>query len=166
MSMTLDNDSTEAASAPTGLLAKASNLVRAIAQPDLTQLALRIAVAVPFWKSGVLKWDGFLQLSEIAPLLFENEFQLHILGNTYPFPFPYAMAFGAGVGEIVLPILLVLGLFTRFAALGILAMTAVIQLTVPTGWAIHLTWAAMALAIMAWGPGRLAVDSFFRKFYK
>jgi putative oxidoreductase len=37
-------------------------------------------------------------------------------------------------------------------------MTIVIQLTVPSGWPIHLTWAAMALGIMAWGPGRLSVD--------
>lgn len=152
--------------APTGIIGKASNLVQSVAQIDITQLVLRIAVSVPFWKSGDLKWDGFLQLSEIAPLLFENEFQLHILGNTYPFPFPYVFAFGAGLGEIILPVLLVLGIFTRFAALGVLAMTAIIQLTVPTGWPVHLTWAAMALAIMAWGPGRIAVDNFLKRIYR
>lgn len=152
--------------APTGIIGKASNLIQTIAQKDITQLVLRVAVAVPFWKSGDLKWDGFLQLSEIAPLLFENEFQLHILGSTYPFPFPYAVAFGAGLGEIILPVLLVLGIFTRFAALGILAMTVIIQLTVPTGWPVHLTWAAIALALMAWGPGRIAVDSFLQRLYR
>ncbi|MEM5501818.1 DoxX family protein [Ahrensia kielensis] len=152
--------------APTGIIGKASNLIQTIAQKDITQLVLRVAVAVPFWKSGDLKWDGFLQLSEIAPLLFENEFQLHILGSTYPFPFPYAIAFGAGLGEIILPVLLVLGIFTRFAALGILAMTVIIQLTVPTGWPVHLTWAAIALAVMAWGPGRIAVDSFLQRLYR
>ena len=48
---------------------------------------------------------------------------------------------------IVLPVLLVAGLATRFSALGILAMTAVIQLTIPDGWAnFHLPWAAMAAA--------------------
>ncbi|WP_018689125.1 DoxX family protein [Ahrensia kielensis] len=151
---------------PAGIIGKASNLIQTIAQKDITQLVLRVAVAVPFWKSGDLKWDGFLQLSEIAPLLFENEFQLHILGSTYPFPFPYAVAFGAGLGEIILPVLLVLGIFTRFAALGILAMTVIIQLTVPTGWPVHLTWAAIALALMAWGPGRIAVDSFLQRLYR
>ena len=60
--------------------------------------------------------------------------------------------------EIVLPILLVLGLGTRLAAFGLLLMTLVVQLTVPEGWPVHLTWAAMALGIMAWGPGRLALD--------
>jgi putative oxidoreductase len=33
-----------------------------------------------------------------------------------------------------------------------------VQLTVPDGWPIHVTWAAMALGIMAWGPGRIALD--------
>ncbi len=138
-------------------------MVQAIAIPSLTQLALRIALAVPFWLSGVNKWDGFLQLNDIAVLLFTEEFKLHILGGTYDFPAPAVTAFLAGCGEILLPILLILGLGTRFAALGLLIMTAIVQLTVPTGWPIHLTWAAMALAIMAWGPGRIALDNLFAR---
>jgi putative oxidoreductase len=67
-------------------------------------------------------------------------------------------AFAAGSAEILLPILLVLGLATRLAALGLLVMTLVVELTVPDGWPIHVTWAAMALAIMAWGPGRVSLD--------
>ena len=102
---------------------------------------------------------GFGQLNEIAVLLFTDEFKLHLFGGTYDFPAPAVTAFLAGTGEILLPILLVLGLGTRFAAFGLLVMTAVVQLTVPTGWPLHLTWAAMALAIMAWGPGRIALDS-------
>ena len=102
--------------------------------------------------------DGFLQLNEIAVLLFTEEFKLHILGGTYDFPAPAVTAFLAGTAEIVLPILLVLGLATRFTGFGLLLMTAIIQLTVPTGWPVHLTWAAMALAIMAWGPGRISLD--------
>lgn len=127
--------------------------------PSLTQLALRVAVAVPFWRSGLTKWDGFLELSDSAVMLFTQEFRLHLFGQTIAFPMPAVMAFLSGFGEIVLPILLVLGLGTRFAALGILAMTALIQLTVPDGWAnFHLPWAAMALAVMAYGPGRLSLD--------
>jgi putative oxidoreductase len=37
-------------------------------------------------------------------------------------------------------------------------MTCIVELTVPDGWPIHLTWAAMALGIMAWGAGRLSLD--------
>lgn len=142
-----------------GLFSKASGIVRAIAAPSLTQLVLRFALAVPFWQSGVNKWDGFLQLNDIAVLLFTEEFKLHVFGGTYDFPVPAATAFLAGSAEILLPILLVLGLGTRFAASGLLVMTAVVQLTIPTGWPLHLTWAAMALGIMAWGPGRIAVDN-------
>ena len=55
-------------------------------------------------------------------------------------------------------ILLVLGLATRLAASALLVMTLVVELTVPDGWPVHVTWAAMALGIMAWGPGRLSLD--------
>lgn len=141
-----------------GLMAKARRLAEGIAQPWFVQFVLRIALAVPFWKSGMLKWDGFLQLKDTAVYLFADEFQLHLPGGPYPFPAPSVVAFLSGCGEVLLPVLLVLGLGTRFAALGLLAMTCVIELTVPEGWPVHLTWAAMALAIAAWGPGRLSVD--------
>jgi putative oxidoreductase len=145
------------------LAEKASLLVRAIAQPSLVQLVLRVALAVPFWRSGVLKWDGFLQLSDTAVTLFTDEFMLHLPGGPYPFPAPTVMAFLSGCAEITFPILLVLGFATRFAALGLLLMTAIVELTVPEGWPIHITWAAMALGIMAWGPGRISIDELIRR---
>jgi putative oxidoreductase len=141
-----------------GVIARANAVVRAIARPWLAQLLLRVGLAVPFWRSGVNKWDGFLQLNDVAVLLFSSEFKLHLPGGPYAFPAPAVVAFLSTSGEIVLPALLVLGLFTRLAALGALLMTMVIQLTVPDGWPVHLTWAAMALGIMAGGPGRLSLD--------
>ncbi|MBV8472389.1 MAG: DoxX family protein [Hyphomicrobiales bacterium] len=145
------------------LAEEASLLVRAIAQPSFVQLVLRVALAVPFWRSGILKWDGFLQLSDTAVTLFTDEFMLHLPGGPYPFPAPTTMAFLSGCGEIVFPILLVLGFATRFAALGLLLMTAIVELTVPEGWPIHITWAAMALGVMAWGPGRISIDYLIRR---
>jgi putative oxidoreductase len=122
-------------------------------------LVLRIALALPFYRSGLTKWDGFLSLSPSATYLFQEEFKLHIFGGTYGFPAPSVVAFLSASAEIVLPILLVLGLATRFAALGLLIMTGVIQLVVPDGWAnFHLPWAAMAIAIMALGAGPLSLD--------
>jgi putative oxidoreductase len=141
-----------------GVVESLNAAVRAIAQPSLTQLVLRFGLAVPFWRSGINKWEGFLQLNEIAVLLFRTEFKLHLPGGPYPFPAPEFLAFLVGSAEILLPILLVVGLATRFAAFALLLMTVVVQLTVPSGWPLHLTWAAMALAIMAWGPGRLSLD--------
>lgn len=120
---------------------------------------LRVALAVPFLKSGLTKWDGFLSLSPAASFLFEDEFKLHVFGHAYDLPMPGLFAYFDGVAEIVLPLLLVVGLATRFSALALLVMTGVIQLVVPEGWAnFHLPWAALAVAIMALGPGRLSLD--------
>jgi putative oxidoreductase len=120
---------------------------------------LRIALAVPFWRSGLTKWDGFLHLSEGARTLFREEFRLHLFGREIPYPMPDLFAFLSGCAEICLPVLLVLGLGTRFAAAGILAMTAIIQLTEPDGWAnFHLPWAAMAFALVVFGAGRASLD--------
>ena len=70
-----------------------------------------------------------------------------------------------GLAEITLPVLLILGFATRLSALGLLAMTAVIQLVVPEGWAnFHLYWAAIALAILALGPGSLSLDRLLVSF--
>lgn len=141
-----------------------NGIVRKVAQPSLTQLALRLALAVPFWRSGVNKWDGFLQLNDTAIFLFSSEFKLHLPGGPYPFPAPAVAAFAAGAAEIVLPVLLVLGLATRMSALCLLIMTVVVQLTVPDGWPLHVTWAAMALGIMGWGPGRISLDHLLASF--
>lgn len=132
---------------------------------SLPQLLLRITVAIPFWQSGLTKWDGFLQLSPGATWLFANEFRLHLFGDQYAYPWPTVTAFMAGTAEIVLPLLLVLGLGTRFAALGLLIMTVIIQLTVPDGWlTYHLPWAAMLLATLVWGPGRISLDAFIVRY--
>jgi len=125
----------------------------------LAPIALRIALAVPFFRSGLTRWDGFLKLSASTIYLFEEEFKLHIFGGEYGFPMPDVVAALVATAELTLPVLLVLGLATRFAALAMLIMTAVIQLVVPDGWAnFHLPWAAMALAILALGPGPISLD--------
>ena len=140
---------------------RVNSIIAWIAQPSLTQFVLRIALATPFWRSGINKWDGFLQLNDVAVLLFSDEFKLHLPGGPYSFPAPEATAFLVGSAEILFPILLVLGLATRLAASALLMMTLVVELTVPDGWPVHITWAAMALGIMAWGPGRLSLDHWF-----
>lgn len=130
---------------------------------DVALLALRVALAVPFFNSGLTKWDGFGRLSNSAVYLFTEEFRLHLFGAEIAYPLPKLMAALAGTAEIVLPILLVAGLASRWAAFGLLVMTAIVQLTVPDGWAnFHLPWAAMALAITVFGPGRASVDRLSR----
>ncbi|WP_430694647.1 DoxX family protein [Mesorhizobium dulcispinae] len=120
---------------------------------------LRAALAVPFFRSGLTRWDGFLQISDSTTYLFEEEFKLHLFGAEYGFPMPDAVAYLVATAELTLPVLLVLGLATRFAALAMLIMTGVIQLVVPDGWAnFHLPWAAMAISIIALGAGPISLD--------
>jgi putative oxidoreductase len=126
----------------------------------LAPAVLRVALALPFFRSGLTRWDGFLSLAPATSYLFEEEFRLHLFGATWPIPAPQLAACLTALAEIGLPILLVLGLATRFAALGLLLMTGVIQLVMPDAWAsFHLQWAAMALAILALGAGRWSLDA-------
>ncbi|MCC2111322.1 MAG: DoxX family protein [Hyphomicrobiales bacterium] len=149
-----------------GAIAKAVALFKLVPH-SLVGLVLRFAVAVPFYKSGLTKWDGFLQLSDSAVYLFSEELKLHLFGAEIAYPAPALMAFMAGLGEVMLPVLLVFGLGTRFAALGLIAMTAVIQLTIPEAWAnYHLPWAAMLLAILAHGPGKISLDHLIAKVFR
>lgn len=139
-------------------------LLQKLASPTVASLALRFALAVPFFKSGLTKWDGFLRLSDTPLILFAEEFKLHLFGSLYSYPFPSLMAWCSSLGEIIVPVLLVAGLLTRLSAFGLLVMTMMIQLTFPDGWAnFHLPWAAMALAIIAIGPGRISLDALLRR---
>lgn len=125
----------------------------------LSQLALRIALALPFFRSGLTKWESVGHLSDSTLYLFREEFRLHLFGAEIPYPAPSLMAHASGIAEILLPVLLVIGLGTRFAAAGLLLVTLIIQITIPDGWAsFHLPWAAMALALLAFGAGPLSLD--------
>jgi len=123
-------------------------------------------LALPFFKSGLTKWTGFLSLSPAAEYLFEDEFKLHVFGQAFDFPAPGLIAFVDGVAEIALPVRLVIGLARRFSAFGLLVMTGVIQLVVPDGWQnFHLPWAALATAIIALGPGPVSIDHALARFF-
>jgi putative oxidoreductase len=133
----------------------------------VAQPVARIALALPFFRSGLTRWDGFPHLTDATTYLFEEEFKLHIFGGEYAVPLPDVVAFVTAVAEITLPILLVLGFATRLSALGLLAMTGVIQLVVPDGWInFHLYWAALALSVIAMGPGPLSMDAFLARLFK
>lgn len=126
---------------------------------EIAPPVLRIALALPFLRSGLTRWDGFLSVSAGTQYLFEEQFKLHLLGAVYDLPAPDLLAVVVAVAEIVLPALLLAGFATRIAALGLLVMTGVIQLVFPDGWMnFHLYWAAIALAIIALGPGALSLD--------
>lgn len=136
------------------VLERVASCASMIAQP-----VLRVALALPFLRSGLTRWDGFLSLNPGTLFLFEEQFKLHVFGRAFDFPFPDHAAFLVGSAEIILPILLIAGLATRIAALCLLIMTGVIQLVFPDGWAnFHLYWASIALGIISLGPGALSLD--------
>lgn len=121
--------------------------------PDwLLPLLQRLAIAAVFFLSGRTKVEGIFTLTDGTFALFESEYALPLID-------PNSAAYLAAGAEHLFPILLVLGLFTRFSALALLAMTLVIQLFVyPDAWPTHLTWAALLVPLVARGGGRFSLD--------
>lgn len=118
---------------------------------SLIALAARLFPAAIFWQSGQTKLEGW-RVSDNAVVLFRDEYRLPLLD-------PVLAAHLAALGEHLLPLLLAVGLASRFAALGLIGMTLVIQIFVyPDAWPTHGTWIACLLLVAARGPGRLALD--------
>jgi len=154
--MMTNSSATGAASA--NPLARFTGALFGLAPISLTTLVLRVALALPFLRAGQTDWDGWFTLSFGVKARFAD-LRLHWFGAEYPFPEPDLMALAASVAEVALPALLIVGLGTRYAALGLLVMTGVIQLCFPDGWAnFHLYWASLALAVVTFGPGKIALD--------
>jgi putative oxidoreductase len=121
-------------------------------------LMARIPIAGVFWQSGQTKLDGW-RLSEFAVDLFRSEYRLPLVNPTFA-------AAAAATAEHVFPVLLVLGLATRFSALALLFMTLVIEVFVyPLAWPTHGTWAACFLILMARGPGCVSLDHLIARRY-
>ena len=123
---------------------------------DALALAARVSVAAIFFQSGRTKVEGLLQVTPGAIELFRTEYKLPVLS-------PEVAAHLAAYAEHLLPMLLMLGLGTRLAALGLLGMTLVIQLFVyPDAWATHLSWAALLAYLASRGAGKASIDRVLR----
>ena len=123
---------------------------------DALALAARLSVAAIFFQSGRTKVEGLLQVTPGAIELFQSEYKLPLLS-------PEFAAHLAAYAEHLLPLLLVLGLGTRLAALGLLGMTLVIQLFVyPDAWPTHLSWAALLTYLASRGAGQVSLDRALR----
>lgn len=132
---------------------------------SLIALLARFSIAAVFWNSGQTKIEGLAinlvsgefmlgwpRLSASALALFQEEYRLPLVPPELAAPL-------AATAEHVLPLLLLLGLATRWSALGLLGMTLVIQAFVyPGAYATHGTWAALLLMLMAQGAGLLSLD--------
>ena len=118
---------------------------------DLVLLVSRIGIAAVFFQSGRTKVEGGLTVTDNAVGLFRDEYRLPLLD-------PTLAAHAAAYAEHLFPLLLVLGLGTRFAALALLGMTLVIEIFVYPVRPTHLSWAATLLLLAARGGGRFALD--------
>ena len=121
--------------------------------PSAVQLALRLGLGGIFWSSARTKVEGLLTVTEDTIWLFEEEYQLPLLA-------PDFAAHLATYAEHLFPIMLALGLGSRFAALALFVMAGVIQIFVYPDALLstHLGWMAMAAAVMAFGSGRFSLD--------
>ncbi len=120
---------------------------------SLALLAARLYVARIFFMSGLTKlrdWSSTLAL-------FNDYYQVPLLP-------PALAAYMGTVGELAIPVLLVLGLAGRFAGAGLFVVNLMAALSLPAedlsaaGEAQHILWGVLAVVIALWGSGRWSVD--------
>ncbi|EAQ65478.1 DoxX [Marinomonas sp. MED121] len=146
---------------------------------DIVLFGLRFQLANVFFSSGLAKWNGFFVPNPDNYDLFLYEFfcpdpvrpgalllcdpdTLEYQEGSLMVSMIENAALLAGVMEILLPLLLFVGLFSRFAALGLMGMVAFIQLAVFPEWGHWVNpaswWFALGAALLVIGPGRLSID--------
>ncbi len=162
-------------------LSKVKYLLDEIARP-FSLLFLRFYVAADFFKSGMLKFNTYLNDDWSSTLFLFKE--------VHPVPFlPAEIAAPmAVIGELGLSILLMFGLAGRAAALGLLGMAMVIEfqfayndpstvslpeylfsllnalvhlnggLITPAQYPQHLQWMLMLLVLVCCGVGKVSLD--------
>ena len=119
----------------------------------LTALAARLYVAQVFFLSGLTKTRDW----QTTVALFTDEYHVPLL--------PPALAAAMGTtGELALPVLLVLGLGGRLAALGLSVVNAVAVISLseiaPAALQQHVFWGALLAGLAIYGSGPWALDRF------
>lgn len=147
-----------------------------------SQLFIRLIVAKVFLMSGLSKWNGFFDFDENKYDLFMYEFfcpdpvrphalqlcnakTLEYVDGSTIVSFIHGLAISAGIMEVLLSSLLIVGLFSRAAALGLIGMTLFIQLAVFPSWDHWwnpaVWWFTALLCVFAYGPGKFSIDRLF-----
>ncbi len=141
---------------PSATLLRLAARVRALCVPlaDVLHLAIRLHVANVFFKSGLTKIENW----DKTVFLFQEEYHVPLLS-------PEAAAFLGTFGELVFPVLLALGIGTRFAAVSLWVVNV---LAVASYWHVlgsneaalntHFYWGLLLLVLLVDGPGRLSLD--------
>jgi len=125
---------------------------------SLVALLARLTLATIFWRSGETKVTGW-HVKDSAIYLFREEYKLPLID-------PVVGAHLAALGEHLFPALLVIGLASRAAAMGLLFMTLVIQTFVyPDAYVDHALWAIATLVVIAKGPGVFSLDHLVKRWW-
>jgi putative oxidoreductase len=124
----------------------------------LFALALRIYVGQVFFRSGLIKLSAWG--STVA--LFANEYHVPVLP-------PHVAAILGTAAEVGLPVLLVLGLGTRFTAVAMFVFNIVAAASYPdlspAGLKDHILWGTLLLVTFFYGPGKIAIDHWLKQRY-
>lgn len=114
-------------------------------------LLVRVLVGMVFFQSGLTKisnWNSTVSL-------FENVYAVPLL------PPEIAALLGTSV-ELIFPVLLVLGLGSRFAAAVLFVFNIIAVISYPdlgeVGLKDHQTWGLLLLVTLLHGPGKLSLD--------
>lgn len=120
-------------------------------------LAIRLYVAKVFFMAGLTKiktWSSTLQL-------FEYEYSVPLLS-------PKLAAYLGTAAELTLPVLLVVGLLSRPAALALFVFNYVAMISYPdispAGIKDHWLWGALLLVTFFHGPGKISLDHGLRSW--
>jgi putative oxidoreductase len=120
------------------------------------EFLMRVAVGAAFFRSGLVKiqsWDSTIGL-------FRDEYKVPALP-------PELAAYMATTCELTMPVLLLLGFGTRFAAAAMMAQALVIQIFVyPENWPDHILWISILGYLIARGAGKLSVDYLIAQRFK
>ena len=143
----------------------------------LIALFLRFVMARVFFLSGQAKIDGpsipvrtdFFEFSVTLPAAIKDS-TFQMFDTQYadlPIP-PTVAAIVFTYAEFILPICLLLGFGVRLAALGLLAMTVLLQIYVVPGmwWPAHVYWISILLVLIVLGPGAISIDALIRWIYR
>lgn len=120
-------------------------------------LALRLLLANVFFKSGLTKiqnWDSTLYL-------FSDVYHVPLLA-------PELAAWLATGAELILPVLLVLGVFGRFAAAGLFILNVVAVISYypelsPAGLNQHLYWGLLLAVLLAISRSTWSADAWLER---
>ncbi len=122
----------------------------------LSLLAIRIYLFSTFFSAGLTKlrdWESTL-------FLFEYEYAVPLLPH-------HLAAYLGTAAELILPILLIIGLFTSASAVGLFIFNIVAVLSLDemphAAFLLHVIWGILMFILVVWGAGKISLDDYIKR---